>query len=392
MESLIARGNIEIGNIYLGAGKYSEAEQHFQQALDIAQRYGARQNEARARLTLASVYVQRGEADRALGLIDQAISFYQAGGFRTEVRQASILRARTLKLKGDYKAALQSFQDQLREAEQGGDQAAIAFLEGSVGSVLFIQEDFVEARRHFEEGRVRYKALGNKLYEGYNLMYLGATLWRLGEYDQAAQMLSEATEIVKQKGSFTALEADINLVESELALSNRKFPDVEAKAKQALDLAGAQDKQLVVNANILTALAQSRSGRAASGLALCQQAGQNAATQGDPLLLANSQLCIAEAALLSGDAQRARESARQAQTFYSNNALPESNWRASLIAGLASEKLLDHENAKRDLKNANDVLASLEQKWGAESFKSYQTRPDIQSFRKQLAQISATLR
>jgi len=127
-------------------------------------------------------------------------------------------------------------------------------------------------------------------------------------------------------------------------------------------------------------------------VALCQQANQGAASVGDPLLLAESQLCMAEASLLSGDAQHALESARQAQTFFSNNALAESNWRASLIAGLASEKLSDHDNAKRDLKNANDVLASLEQKWGAESFKSYQTRPDIQSFRKQLDQISATLR
>src|SRR6185436_20527125 len=54
MESLIARGNIEIGNIYLGAGKYNEAEEYFQRALEAGQCDGGRQNEARARRTLAS--------------------------------------------------------------------------------------------------------------------------------------------------------------------------------------------------------------------------------------------------------------------------------------------------------------------------------------------------
>ena len=75
MESMIARGNIEIGNVYLGRGNYSEAEKYFQQALEAAQRYGGRQNEARARLALASLYIQRGETDRGLGFDRAGIDF-----------------------------------------------------------------------------------------------------------------------------------------------------------------------------------------------------------------------------------------------------------------------------------------------------------------------------
>src|SRR5437763_10540 len=80
MESLIARGNIEIGNVYLVRGNYNDAENYFQQALEAAQHYGGRQNEARARLSLASLYIQRGETDRGLGLEGQALAFYQPGG------------------------------------------------------------------------------------------------------------------------------------------------------------------------------------------------------------------------------------------------------------------------------------------------------------------------
>jgi tetratricopeptide (TPR) repeat protein/tRNA A-37 threonylcarbamoyl transferase component Bud32 len=393
MESLIARGNIEIGNIYLGAGKNDEAEQHFQRALDAAQRYGARQNEARARLTLASVYVQKGEADRALGLIDQAVSFYQAGGYRTEVRQALILRGRTFKQKGDYKSALLAFQDQLSQAEQSGDKLLIAFAHGSVGSVLLAQEQYAAARQHFEEGRAQNKAAGNKLNEGYALMYLGATLWHLGNYDEAHNSLQQAAEIAGQQGgSFIALASSVALAEAEMALSLQKFNEAEPKAKQALDLAGTQDKQLAAQAKIVIALSQARSGRAAAGLALCQQARDTANTPGDPLLMAQSQLCVAETAFLTGDNKRALESAGQAQTFFSNNGMAESGWRASLIAGVASQKNLDHDNAQIYLKSANDTFSSLEQKWGAETFRSYQARPDIQFYRRQLEQNLAVAR
>ena len=55
------------------------------------------------------------------------MSFYQAGGYRTEVRQALILRGRTFKQKAITSPPSRSFQDQLSQAEQSGDQSLIAF-------------------------------------------------------------------------------------------------------------------------------------------------------------------------------------------------------------------------------------------------------------------------
>jgi serine/threonine protein kinase/Tfp pilus assembly protein PilF len=393
MESLIARGNIEIGNVYLVRGNYNDAENYFQQALEAAQHYGGRQNEARARLSLASLYIQRGETDRGLGFEEQALAFYQPGGYRTETSQALLLRGRAYKQKGDYKAALQSFENQLKLAEQSGDQSQIAYAHGSIGSLLFAQEQYAEARQHFEEGRTRYKSLGNQLYEGYALMNLGAALWRLGNYDESSKMLQQAAEIAKQKaGSFVALQAAIDLVEAEIFLRDRKFAEAGAKARQALDLAGAEDKGVTVEAKNFMGLSQALSGRAAAGLALCQQASDMVVSLTDPSLRARSQLALAEVALMAGDAKRALESAREAQPFFANSGMMESNWRAWLVAGLASQKLLDRDNAQLYLKNANDAFSSLAQKWGAEIFKTYQARPDIQFYRRQLEQSSASVR
>ena len=125
--------------------------------------------------------------------------------------------AELISKKGDYKNALQSFQDQLKLAEQARYQSQIAYSHGSIGSVLFAQEQYAEARQHFEEGRAEYNLLGNQLYEGYALMNLGAALWKLGNYDDSRKMLQQASEIAKQKASsFTALQAAIDLVEAEI--------------------------------------------------------------------------------------------------------------------------------------------------------------------------------
>ena len=393
MESLIARGSIDFGNVHLGRGDYTEAEKYFQQGLEAAQRYGGRQNEARARLSLASLYIQRGETDRGLGYDEQALAFYQPGGYRTETSQGLLLRGRAYKQKGDYKAALQSFQEQLKLAEQTGDQAQIAYSHGSIGSLMFVQAQYAEARQHFEEGRARYKSMGNQLYEGYALMNLGAALWGLGSYDDARKMLGQASDIARQKsGSFTALQAAIDLVEAQISLSERKFAEAGAKSQHALDLAAAQDKAVAVEGKYLLGLSEALSGRAAAGTVLCQEASDAAAPLGDPLLLAKAQLALAEAALASGDPKRASEIALQAQTFFARSGLLELDWRAWLIAGLASQKAGDRDNAQLYLKSATDGLSSLQQKWGAEVFKNYQARPDIQLYRRQLDQSSASVR
>ena len=113
---------------------------------------------------------------------------------------------------------------------------------------------------------------------------------------------------------------------------------------------------------------------------------------GAPLLLARAQLALAEASLAAGDNQRAIASAQQSRTFFTAAGLPESEWRAWLIEGLATQKSGDSEKARSCLARASELLASLEQKWGAEPFKNYQARPDIQFYRKQLDPSLASIR
>ena len=220
-------------------------------------------------------------------------------------------------------------------------------------------------------------------------MNVGSALWALGHYDDARRMLDEASGIAQQKGgSYTALEAAISLVAAEMSLNELKFAEAAARSQQALYLAGAEDKVAAVQGKYLMGQAQTRLGRAVSGQRLCHEASDAAASLGDPLLLARARLALAEETLNAGDTKGALEGARLAQTFFGGAGLQESEWRAWLIAGLASQKSGDNDSARSQLANASARLSSLQQKWGAEVFKSYLARPDIRVYRQQLDQGS----
>src|SRR5947208_8925201 len=241
METMIARGYIEAGNVDFITADYASAEHDFQQGLDYAQKFGARLNEARARLSLASLFEQRGERDKALTYEEPALTFYQNAGYRTETNQAMNLRARLYRRRGDFKSALAAFEDQLKFAEQTSDQAQIAAAHTSIGILLSDLENYSEALQHFEQSYQIQKSLNNQLYLGYALLNRGGAHWDLGHQKEASSDIAQAYEIAKKDdASYKTLQVAIELTQAEMALSERNFREAMAGADRALELGGAQ--------------------------------------------------------------------------------------------------------------------------------------------------------
>ena len=386
METMIARGYIELGYVDFLTADYASAEHDFQQGLDYAQKFGARLNEARAQLSLASLYEQRGDADRALTYQEPALKFYQSAGYRTETNQAMNLRARLYRRKGDFKSALTAFEDQLKFAEQGSDQPQISAAHTSIGNMLLDLEKYADALQHFEQSYQILKPLNNQLTLGYTLLNLGDAHWNLGHQKDAENNFAQAAEIAKKDDAgYKTLQVTIELTRADMALRERRFSDVIASADRALQL-GSQSKTASVEGKYLKGLAQALSGQSRVGQALCQEAVTAAAPVGDPLLLARAQLTLAEASLAAGDIQTAIQAAQQARSFFSGAGLAEAEWRAWLIEGLATQKSGDADKARTCFARANELLASLEQKWGAEVYANYLKRSDVQAYRARLSQ------
>jgi len=95
---------------------------------------------------------------------------------------------------------------------------------------------------------------------------------------------------------------------------------------------------------------------------------------------------LAEAMVLNKEAA-ALQTALEAQKMFGQSGQKDSEWRALLIAARSSDLAVDKSAAREYAARADAACNALEQIWGADSYRTYLRRPDIQMYRKQLAQI-----
>ena len=104
-------------------------------------------------------------------------------------------------------------------------------------------------------------------------------------------------------------------------------------------------------------------------------------------LITGAQLALAEAMLLSKDTSAAIQTALEAQKIFGQFGQKDSEWRALLIAARASDAAGDKSSAHDYAARADAACTALQQILGADSYEGYLRRPDIQMYRKQLAQV-----
>ena len=393
MESLVALGLIDLGNAFRGQGNDAEAEKYLQQGLNFAQRYNARRYEAKALINLGSLRIQQGNTEEGVARVEQARVFYQAGGYRKEEAQAFAILGRAKRQKGNYAEALADFGQTLRLAEQSLDLSLVAMAHSEMGNVLLQQDRYPEALQHFEESYKIDKSLGNEMSANYGLYNLGDALWPLGRYDEAHNLLGQALAIAeKPEAKNPELLAYVYLSQANMALSQRRFPEAKTKSNEALAASGEQNKTNAVEAKRVLCLSLALSGAAAAGRTSCSEAVAGAQRIGDPWLISNTQLALAEALLENGDAAGALAQAQAAQKNFARDERQVSEWHAWLVVARATERVGNSEAAREGATRATNLLETLQQKWGAEVFNIYQARPDVQLSRKQLAELSGNVR
>jgi len=385
VESQSASGLIWLGNSFLLSGDYNNAEKYYQRALDLAQRDKLRLNEAWARLQLGSLRISEHKTDEGLRYVEQALPFYQQGGYRKWLSTALTLRGRALRDKSDYEAALKAFNEQLQLGEQLGDPSQVALTHEEIGSVLSDQEQYPEALRHFDESHEINSSLNAKTYVGYSAMHRASLLWQLGRYEEARAAIQEASSIAQASGGTNKLLLTaLRMIEARMEFSELHNQLAGMKSKQALNLAGKQYKVTAIQARYVLGLIQSHSGAARGGRQLCEAAIDMATQIGDQQLISAALLAQAEVLLDGGDARGALQTALRAQASFAHFGQKESEWRAWLLAARASQRLSQQAVMREYASNANARLARLEHEWGAEPYRGYLSRQDIQLSLKQL--------
>jgi hypothetical protein len=179
----------------------------------------------------------------------------------------------------------------------------------------------------------------------------------------------------------------ILLFQAQMDLSERNFVEAISNSRKSISLADTQYKDIASQAMNTLGLAQALSGMRSAGVHSCQDAIDLAKSTANPRLVASGQLALSEALLEDGDAQGALETALTAQQSFTRSGQQHSEWRAWLIAALASRQLGNHAAAGEYAVHADDLLSKMRQEWDTETYISYLSRPDIQHYRERISEI-----
>jgi serine/threonine protein kinase len=389
IKNVATNGLMELGLALMNAGSFDEARNLFQQALDMAQRDKSTVAEMRAHLCFGRLYYQLNDNDAAISEAQKALDFYKPGGYIRETSIALTVLGRANQDKGEDQTALRLFQEQSELVKQAGDQSGVGDSHMSLASLIGVnQEKYTEALAHLDEKLKIDEALKSGRGLASDQMNRGKFLWQLGRYAEAQTALDAAFEIANRKeAQIKTVLAWVHLIRARIALSQNQYPQAKKEAQLALDLS---DKffDVALQAKSTMGLAQAMSGATAEGRKLCEEGVTIARGLKARALIAGAQLALAEAMLLSKDNPAAIQTASEVQKIFGQSGQKDSEWRALLIAARASAAAGDKSAARDYAGRAETALNSLPQIWGADSYESYLRRPDIQTYRKQLAQIS----
>jgi len=327
---------------------------------------------------LGGLYMQTLRIDEGMRLVQQAFEFFQQENYPRIAGTCLSQIGRGYRRKGDYAAAQQALNQKFELAKQNNSQPAMADSYVEMGALLLDQEKLPEALEQYGNALKIYESVSNNLRIAFCKANLAKILALLGRYDEARQLLDEVFDITnKSKGNFLQLVPELHLVRAEMSLSQGDLPQATASATEAIKT-GGEKSDVAIQAQSLLGFVKAASGAGKEAQKLCNEAIKAASNAGDFGLHSRALLAGAEAALKGNDPQTALSLATQAQQRFAAGEQFESEWRAWFIASRASQKLGDVNKAEEFMRNAQNARSKLEQQWGANAFKQYASRPDIQ--------------
>jgi len=369
-------------------GDRQQAEKYFTQTLELARRFSARRTEARALLSLGSLHEQQSEYDKAVQEIEQALPFYEHGGYLKEKSQGLLLLGRARRDMGDAEGAIAVFQQQLQVAVQAADPAQLALAHEGIGVSEMYRERYPEALLHFQERTKAARSQSNQMGIAYGLAECTGALCRLGRYQEAKAAIQEARSIASRPGGSASMLVQIEVAEAELALYEGRSAEARAIARRLLgegDKLAADDR---VGGHRILGVAAVRMGAPGEGERDCREALELARSARLPWLIPPALVCHAEALAASGHPREARADAQEAQAESARTGRKETEAAAWLAEGRSAAASGDSAAARQAGARALQLLDALAQSLDGDDRKTFESRPDVQQWRKQAQPVS----
>lgn len=391
LENSMASGLVTLGNAFLIRKDLDQARKYFERALEEAQFYKSRRSEARALLALASLATEHhNRPDEVRAYVERALPIYQQEGSRKYLMQAHALLGHASEQQGDYAAAQQSFTQQLQLALQLGDREQESLSHEGLGMVFIDQEEYQKALENLDRHYAISQSLKLMPYVSHVQLHRGRVLFAMGRYDDARKALDASKRVATETDHPDAeLLARHSLAEAQLSLSRREFSSARAYGLKSLKLSRGEFETAAVEAGYTVGLAEALAGRTREGVRLCAEAHNAAKRLNSPRLVAASLLALATARLAAGDSKDALAAALDAHVKFESAGQQESDWRALLVAALASKRLGDTAAARNYAALASEILDNFQRRLNAADATTYRDRHDVRHALSQLSNVSA---
>jgi tetratricopeptide (TPR) repeat protein len=375
MNYLAARGLADLGGTELLKRDYSRAEASYQESLDLSRRFQMRRTEARALAGLANLHQTMRQDDKALDEAASALAYYRESGFKIEALQMLLLVARSQRSLGHGYDAIASFERALAASKEMQDPNRALLAEQGLATVYQAYGRLPEAVKQHERARQSAAELNDSDAVVRALVGLGTVLTRLGRYEEAEGTIAQADRVVENTPAVASLAVLVLNAKAEITLSRGNPAEAIGMLRRIFEAQTASG-QLPQSARCTAALAMARSGQAASGWRLCQQALQALETIGDRFPVLEARMHLIEILLLARDMTRAADEATRAADEAAAVRAAETEWRAWALRAQALRHR-DDEGARLAAQRAGQLLAALA--WDPENLRSYTARFDIKA-------------
>ena len=243
-------------------GDLGSALREAQEAVGLAEAGGKPSNHAAALMKLGNVQGDLGSCEQALASHQQALALYREANNINGVPSALNACAVDLKNLGRYQEALAHYEQGLAAAEQGKRPAIRAGIQDNMGSVLLLLGDRDRAAQLHQQAYETYKQTGDRCGQALAQNHLGLLEKGRGRTNAALQHFAEALALYEAAGSVPDQVMVLTNQGNALSDAGRR-DDALGAARKAVDLCAKLESnpELAATTYLNAALFQSDLGR-----------------------------------------------------------------------------------------------------------------------------------
>ena len=199
-----------LGQVLELMGKWSEAGESYQQAMELCEQSGDRRSLGLVQTAMGELYRKQARYDEATEWLDRAYAVFASLQDREGIARVLHYSGTVAAHRANFDRARELYEESLTIRRELGDQAGTASLLSNLGIVARAQGQLDQARALHEEALAIRRAIGDRWAIGVSLNNLGNVAIDQGRFAEARALHEEGLAIRREVGDRWAIANALN--------------------------------------------------------------------------------------------------------------------------------------------------------------------------------------